>query len=159
MSEPKASLPDLVHTVSRGLRRSWMQSLTPHGITPHEWRALHIVVGHLGESEDTEASPLRQRDVAEALRIAPRSAAEVVTRLVELGYVIRGPHPDDKRAVVVTATDSGRKVESEVRQLRDDAGAEYFASLPPQDAQELTRILSSLVAEHPAPRRAAQRHT
>lgn len=147
MNQPVA-LPDLVHTVSRGLRRSWIHALSPHGISPHEWRALHIVV-----SRQTDASPLRQRDLAEALRIAPRSAAEVVARLDELGYVTRGPHPDDKRAVVVTATQNGREVEAHVRALRDRAGAEYFSSLSPHDAAELARILGSLADEHPVPPR------
>lgn len=161
MNHSPSPLPDLVHTVSRGLRRSWIHALAPQGISPHEWRALHIVAHHGNAAEGAAdqgntaqgATPLRQCDLAEALRIAPRSAAEVVSRLEDLGYVERTPHPDDKRAVVVTITDAGQEVESSIRELRDQAGSEYFASLTPQDAGELARILGILAQEHPAPRR------
>lgn len=145
MPHSSASLPDLVHAVSRGLRRSWIHALSPHGISPHEFRALRTIAIH------TENPPLRQRDLAEALRIAPRSAAEVVTRLEDLGYVTRGPHPDDKRAVVVTATEAGRATEESIRQRKNEAGMDYFAVLNTEDAAELARILEVLVAEHPRP--------
>ncbi len=152
MSEIDASLPSLVHAVSRGLRRSWIQELEPHGITPHEWRALNIIIRSTRATDAvTDRGPLRQRDLAEALHIAPRSAAEVVRRLEELGLVSRSPHPEDKRAMLITATQAGRDVEAHVGELRDQAGTEYFASLSPQDAADLARILGKLTEEHPVP--------
>ncbi|RKW70197.1 MarR family winged helix-turn-helix transcriptional regulator [Galactobacter caseinivorans] len=135
-------LPDLVHFVSHGLRRSWMADLSPFGISPHQWRALHTIVAHDG-------APQRQRDVASQLRIAARSAAEVIGQLESEGWITRTPDPSDKRAVLLTATDAGREIEGRVSQMRAQRGSEYFATLGAQDHAELKRLLSLLVEAHP----------
>jgi DNA-binding MarR family transcriptional regulator len=153
MTQTSSSLPDLVHAVARGLRRSWIQSLEPHGITPHEWRALHTVAKRTSGPDASSEEPLRQRDLAEALRITPRSAAEVVCWLEELGLVRRSPHPSDKRALAVAVTKHGREVEAQIETLRSRSGDEYFAMLPAEDADELARILSQVLEEHPIPPR------
>lgn len=146
MMSPTPELADLVHSVSRGLRRSWIEELSPYGISPHQWRALRIVVHRA-----VNATPPRQRDVAEALRIAPRSAAEVIAQLESAGFVRRETDPDDKRAVLLFPTETGLAVEDEVSTLRSERGIAYFSTLSDQDREALERILTTLLADHPAP--------
>lgn len=144
MSPVPPELPDLVHSVSHGLRRSWMEDLAPFGISPHQWRALHTVAAHSEE-------PPRQRDVANTLRIAPRSAAEVIAQLEAAGWITRTPDPSDKRAVLLAATDAGSELDARVHAMRSERNASYFEVLNDADRAELSRLLSLLVEAHPRP--------
>ena len=84
-------------------------------------------------------------DLAEALRIAPRSATEVADGLQERGLVERTPDPRDRRAVILRPTADGRRVRAEVDAARTDDSRELFGRLPASDRAELVRILNALV--------------
>ena len=77
---PEPELGELLMRATRGLRRRWAAALEPWDLSPHHARALHVV-GDLGAP--------RLGTVAERLRIAPRSATEVVDALEERGLVER----------------------------------------------------------------------
>lgn len=51
--------------------------------------------------------PLRQRDLADQMEITPRHVTTLVDELIESALVRRTPHPDDRRAVLVSLTDQG----------------------------------------------------
>ena len=147
MTPVPPELSDLVHSVSHGLRRSWMEDLAPFGISPHQWRALHTVAAHAEHGEDLP----RQRDVANALRIAPRSAAEVIAQLEGAGWITRSQDPTDKRAVLLEATESGKDLDRRVHAMRSERSAGYFEILTEADRTELARILGVLLEAHPRP--------
>jgi len=92
----------------------------------------------------TTDGSLRVGDLAEALRIAPRSATEVVDGLVELGLLVRTADPDDRRATRVVATDEGRRVNAEVLAARTARADEVFSVLSPVERSVLARLLSTL---------------
>jgi len=144
MPPAPAELADLFHAVAGGLRRTWMEDIAPFGISPHQWRALHSIVAHGDE-------PPRQRDVALALKIAPRSAAEVIRQLEEAGWVTRSPDPRDKRAVLLIPTEAGRELDARVHAIRSERTAGYFEVLPDGDRHELARLLGTLLQAHPRP--------
>lgn len=48
--------------------------------------------------------PMRQRDLAAALKLASPSVTALVDRLVKSGHVRREPHPEDRRATIVVPT-------------------------------------------------------
>ncbi len=79
-----AELGDLLMRVARTQRRRWRDVLAPWDLSPHQARALEVVSEHDG---------VRLSDLAEALRIAPRSATEVADGLQERGLVERTPDP------------------------------------------------------------------
>jgi DNA-binding MarR family transcriptional regulator len=133
--EGTAALGDLVMRVARTLRRRWREALAPWELSPHQARALRVVCAGDG---------VRLSALAEALRIAPRSATEVADGLQERGLVQRAPDPGDRRAVVLTATAAGRRVQQEVDDARAADAAELFGRLPVADRAELGRILRSL---------------
>ncbi|PZA19717.1 MarR family transcriptional regulator, partial [Modestobacter versicolor] len=58
--------------------------------------------------------------------------------------VVRAADPADRRAVVLTPTDDGRRVQREVDAARAADAEELFARLSPGDRTELARILRSL---------------
>jgi DNA-binding MarR family transcriptional regulator len=130
-----AVLGELVMGVARTLRRRFMAALAPWDLSPHQARALRVVCGRDG---------VRLSELAEALRIAPRSATEVADGLQERGLVERSPDPADRRAVVLTPTEAGRRVQQEVDAARGADASELFARLPAADRSELARLLRTL---------------
>jgi DNA-binding MarR family transcriptional regulator len=130
-----AELADLLIRAARTIRRRWREVLTPWDLSPHQARALTAVSAHEG---------LRLSDLAERLRIAPRSATEVVDGLQERGLVARSPDPSDRRAVLLRVTDQGRRIRAEIETARIADSAERFARLPVADRRDLARILRAL---------------
>ncbi|MCZ2822830.1 MULTISPECIES: MarR family winged helix-turn-helix transcriptional regulator [unclassified Modestobacter] len=130
-----ATLGDLLMRVARTLRRRFIATLAPWDLSPHQARALRVVCSRDG---------VRLSELAEALRIAPRSATEVADGLQERGLVERAADPADRRAVRLTPTEAGRRVQREVDDARAADSHELFARLSAADRAELERILRQL---------------
>ena len=150
-SADPAALGDLMHAAFRGLRKRWMQQLAPYDLTPHQFRALSAVA-RAASGADSPGAPggepgLRLKELAERLRIAPRSATEVVDQLAAKGLVERRPHPGDRRAALLSLTDEGARLRKLVQADRRREAGEFFSVLEPQDRSELARILGELMPE------------
>lgn len=130
---------DLLMGAARALRRRHAAVLARWEITPGQARALRIVVG----AED----PPRLSELAERLRIVPRSATEVVDALEQRGLVGRRPDPADRRATCVVATAEGERLADLVEQARAAEAEAYLATLPTADRADLRRILAKLAPE------------
>jgi DNA-binding MarR family transcriptional regulator len=128
-------LGELLVRVTRGQRRRWREALTPWDLSPHHVRALRVV---------TDRSGTRLSELAEALRIAPRSATEVADALQARGLVERTSDPTDRRAVVLTPTEEGRRVQAEIAAARAADNRDLFARLDADDRATLARILRTL---------------
>ncbi len=142
-SVDSAILGELMHAAFRGLRGRWIKQLAPFDLTPHQFRALNAV------ARSGDDGGLRLKDLADLLRIAPRSATEVVDQLEAKNLVKRGPDPSDRRATLITLTEQGISIRTEVRQDRARQADEYFAVLSGEDRAELERILGKLAEENP----------
>lgn len=165
-----AELGDLFHTVFRRLRRRWSDQLAPVGLSPHQFRALSALAGHHqhgvpgaedapdgggpdgagpgaghGACEADHAEGLRVRELAEHLRIAPRSATEVVDQLEAKGLVERRPDPADRRALSVRVTEAGASVRRTIMTERRRQAGDFFSTLEPADRVELARLLERLL--------------
>jgi len=132
---PTTELGDLLMRSARTLRRRFGAVLAPWELSPHQARALRVVGSRDG---------VRLSELAEALRIAPRSATEVADGLQERGLVQRMTDPADRRAVVLRPTEAGRRVQREVDDARAADAAELFGRLSAADRADLARILRSL---------------
>jgi DNA-binding MarR family transcriptional regulator len=135
VSDDAEVLGELLLRAARGQRRRWRDTLAPWELSPHHARALRVV---------TERAGTRLSDLAEALHIAPRSATEVVDALQARGLVERVPDPTDRRAVVLTPTDQGRRVQREIAAARAADTRDLFARLDDADRAALARILRTL---------------
>ncbi|MEO7446831.1 MAG: MarR family transcriptional regulator [Humibacillus sp.] len=128
------SLDELLVGAARALRRRWTTDLG-HDLSPHDARALRVI-GHHG--------PTRLGVVAEHLRIAPRSATDVVDRLEARGLVRRSPDPADRRAMTVSLTTDGDAALAEVEVARRSGAAAFFEPLSDRDRATLARLLGRL---------------
>jgi len=126
---------DLLMAVGRALRRRVAAALESYDVTPGQSRALHVVVEH-GASRPSE--------IADALRIAPRSATEVVDALEARGLVTREPDPTDRRAKLVEATGKGKKLARKAEEILATPPAALSAL--GEDELETLRALRKLLA-------------
>jgi DNA-binding MarR family transcriptional regulator len=133
-SDPGA-LGDLLMHVARLQRRRWRDALAPWDLLPSQARALRVVTGR---------EAVRLSDLAEALRIAPRSATEVVDALEDRGLVSRTPDPTDRRAVLIRASPEGLRIVGELDAARAADSRALFARLSAEDRAVLGRILAEL---------------
>lgn len=122
--------------VARRLRRAWLVDLSAHDLSPHELRALRVAA-------DRDEAP-RLRDLADALRIAPRSVTDVVDALEAKGLVERRPDPADRRASVVVVTDRGSRTQAAVHEARRRSVAGQMGALSAQQRAALTDALTTL---------------
>lgn len=128
-------LADLFWVVARRLRHLSREAHVEWDVTPAQSRALRVLVEHEG---------LRPSVLSERLRIAPRSATEVVDALVERGLAVRRPDPGDRRATLVEVTDRGREAVEAIHRARIVGSEAFFAVLSPQERADLVRILGRL---------------
>ncbi len=128
-------LGDLVMRVARDLRRTGMAAYEPYDLAPHHARALRVVSHH---------GTMRLGELAQHLRVAPRSVTDVVDALEERGLAERTPDPTDRRAQVVGLTPEGRRLVDEVDTARRSGAEAHFGRLSERDRASLRRILERL---------------
>ncbi len=121
--------------VSRKLRNLAREALAAWDVTPSQARALAAL---------RRGGAQRLGELAEHLRIVPRSATEVVDALAERGLVERQPDPADRRATLVALTARGAEVATAIRAARQSGAGNLFARLPDPDRAELARLLAAL---------------
>ncbi len=135
MDDTDEPLVDEFWALSRRLRAMAREALAEWDVTPSQARALGVLRRH---------GPLRLGDLAEHLRIVPRSVTEVVDALEERALVVRRPDPADRRATLVALTARGDEVAAGIRAARTSGAGSLFAQLPAPDRAELARILTAL---------------
>jgi DNA-binding MarR family transcriptional regulator len=127
---------DLLFATARLLRRRFMAALAEYDVTPAQARALRVICV-------ADSAP-RLADVAEGLRVAPRTATELVDALEAAGLVERAADPDDRRATRVQTTGAGRRLSEVIGRTRREEAGRFLADLPEGDRRELHRILQRL---------------
>lgn len=134
---PDADLGELLLHAAHQFRRSWAESLGRWDLSPHQAMALRTA-----HAEDGG----RVSDLAARLRIAARSATEVVDSLEERGLVRRCPSPTDRRAVLVQVTEEGRALATRVEGARKEAQLAILDRLDVSERQQLEQLLRALIA-------------
>ncbi|HUL26911.1 MAG TPA: MarR family transcriptional regulator [Streptosporangiaceae bacterium] len=129
------ALAEAFWAVARQLRETSQETLAPWDITPSHFRALRVL---------KRRGVMRLSELSDLLRIAPRSATEVVDGLESRGLVQRRPDPGDRRATLVEVTERGAEVLDTIRAARGTETERAFGQLSPTDRAHLARILRKL---------------
>lgn len=135
-SDMAAEVGDLLHEVSRRIRRAASVELEPLGLTGAQARALRTLARC--------GAPIRMSGLAEQLRIARRSATSVVDDLVGKGLVARHGDPSDRRAITVDVTTAGRRVLRRLDDRRHAVVADATAGMSAADLATLRDLLRRL---------------
>lgn len=139
MAPHQTHTADLVMALARRIRRAHLEALGEWQVTPSQSRALRAVA--------SRPEGVRPSVLAEELRIAPRSATEVVDALEDRGWVSRSPDPGDRRATVLTLTDAGQALVARVDDVRRSASEGVLDVLTPAQRRTLHDILAVVVEE------------
>jgi DNA-binding MarR family transcriptional regulator len=136
-----AQVADLLHRLTRRLRRAQAEALAPAGLTPAQERALRMIGRH--------QEPPRMTELADELGIVPRSLTSVIDSLEEAGLVRREIDPRNRRATLLHLTSRGAAIREDMRTARRTAAEELLAPLSPADRETLTRLLTEMTGELP----------
>lgn len=139
-NDDPAQLADLLHRLTKRLRRAQAERLAPLGLTPAQERALRVIAWSV--------QPPRMAELADRLGIAPRSVTTVVDALEEAGLTRREIDPDNRRAIRLHLTERGMAVRDDMRDARRHAAEDLFAPLTAHDRGTLVRLLT-LMDEKP----------
>ena len=136
--EDPVQLADLLHGLTKRLRRAQADGLAPLGLTPAQGRALRII------ARGGDEEPLRMTELAERLGIVPRSLTTVIDALEEAGLVRREIDPRNRRAILLRLTERGTAVRDDLRDARRRAAEDLFAPLSAADRKTLAGLLTLL---------------
>src|ERR1700733_13530966 len=134
--EDPVQLADLLHRLTKRMRRAQAEQLASLGLTPAQERALRMIAR-------AEESP-RMTELADRLGIVPRSLTTVIDALEEAGLVRREIDPRNRRAILLRLTDHGAAVRDDLREARRRAAEDLFAPLSAEDRKALARLLTLL---------------
>lgn len=123
----------------------------PHGHGPHDPKRMQAFAQARLLSLLTEyENGVRQKVLAEEMRINPSSTSELISKLESEGYVARTVDPDDKRATLIALTEVGRARAYEMEDERNEKFAKVFEPLTAKEKEQLLKLLEKLV---PTPER------
>jgi len=141
---PQITSAELVERLMRSahrLRRASMKSLAALGLTPAQERMLRLV--SRGEG------PVRMGELAARMGIVPRSATSLVDALEGEGLVQRAIDPANRRSILVTLTERGTRVQTDMAAARTEAGEDLFAQLGADERLLLAELLDKVAPPEP----------
>jgi DNA-binding MarR family transcriptional regulator len=83
-------------------------------------------------------------DVARFINVTKATASSMVARMVEKGYVNRLDDPNERRCVMLTATDTGREIYLRARAHALTAVADVLENVSAQDREKIAAGLELL---------------
>jgi DNA-binding MarR family transcriptional regulator len=111
---------------------SMQRELGTRGLT----RARAEVIWRLAQS-----GSLTQTDLSRALRCTPRNVTGLLDALENAALIIRRPHPDDRRATLVSLTARGTRASAAWAKNYEKLASTLFANI---DSNELGRFIRTL---------------
>lgn len=90
--------------------------------------------------------PSTQREIANALHVSGKNVSLLVDALEKHDYVRREPHPDDRRAVLVTLTDSAVELMSTMQHEHAELAETLVSAVAPEDLASVERGIGAIVA-------------
>ncbi len=109
--------------------------LAPHGITPPQFALLAFLWKRDG---------LSQTELTEKTDVDRTTLSGLIDRLEKQGLVARTPHPNDRRAYLVTLTPAGRQLEGELTPLALRVRQQICTGLSPDEYEQLCQLLNRM---------------
>jgi DNA-binding MarR family transcriptional regulator len=136
----KSELIDEIVTLQRQLNKI----LGPFAAKP--WIDLGLTIAQLKSLffiADQETTNFKK--LAEALGVTPPNITGIVDRLVEQGLVTRNENPEDRRIMLLQATEKGKNLLDNLRETRTVRMAQILTHMSPEDLAMLLKGLKSFV--------------
>ncbi|WP_328909459.1 MarR family winged helix-turn-helix transcriptional regulator [Streptomyces sp. NBC_00234] len=91
-----------------------------------------------------DSGAVRQSDLIRAMELDPSTVTKMLQRLEQTGHVRRRPDPDDRRAVLVEATDDSCALLADVRSAWATLEEHTLVGLAPAERTEFARLLAKV---------------
>lgn len=92
-----------------------------------------------------QREPMVQRELSQALRCTPRHVTGLIDILEAQGWVVRSPHPTDRRATLVRLTERGRTAAARMHAERQESAAALFGDVPVGDLATFVAVLDQVL--------------
>lgn len=112
------------------------EALRPYDLTFPRFEALVLLVF-------SRAGALPLGKMGERLLVHPASVTNIIDRLEAQGLVTRTPHPTDRRTILASITDEGRRVTEEAAKIVAKS-AFGLEGLSEREVDQLTTILAKV---------------
>ena len=130
--EPQVFATYWINYVSRHVQKRFEKAVRPLGFG----------FAYVGVATELERSgPLLQRDLALQYGVEQPTMAALLTRMERDGLVSRKPHPEDKRASLISLTAKGKSKLPHVKQKLVEEAQTATAGLSKADAEMLVSLL------------------
>ncbi|MEU6675199.1 MarR family transcriptional regulator [Streptomyces sp. NPDC046925] len=93
-----------------------------------------------------DAGAARQSDIIKAVGLDPSTVTKMLQRLEQAGHVQRRPDPDDRRGVLVEATEASCGLLADVERAWGALEEQTLAGFDDRDRAELVRLLGRVEA-------------
>jgi len=91
--------------------------------------------------------PLRLCDLSDGVLLSQPALSRMVDRLIDRGFLLKDPDPDDKRATRLSLTERGAELQREIGWGHGKSIYQELRSrLTPEEQRELRRLCEKLVA-------------
>jgi DNA-binding MarR family transcriptional regulator len=128
MPDSSSSLSADLRAATLRLARRLRQEKADDDVSESQMSVLAYLVRHDSQTPNALAS---------WEHVSPPSMNRTLNSLEDAGYVTRTPSDDDRRKVIVTATDAGRRVVHETRRRRDAWLDQRLEALSGEERQAL----------------------
>lgn len=118
---------------------------------PEAWLELDLTIAQLKSLLFIAGQEVTNfKKLAAALAVTPASVTGIVDRLVEQGLVSRTENPEDRRMLLLKATERGATLLTKLRESRISHVSEILAQLSMEELSALAQGLTALAsaAEH-----------
>ncbi len=129
------ALADRLHSTAIHLLRLVRVQDAKSGIGPAQLSALSVIVF---------GGPISLNDLARAEQVRPPTMSRIVDGLEAGGLARRRAHPDDRRAVMIEATEKGTGILQKGRKLRVRFLASHLAGLSGAERDHIARAVAAL---------------
>ena len=130
------SLGWLLNNAARLSSRRLSMKLADYNVTPPQWGVLVA----LWEQDGLSLSELAKRSFFDG-----PTMTGIVDRLEKAGLVVRRRDSTDRRVISVYLTDEGRKLQSILPPLSDEANEEAVAGLSQEEVDRFTETLRKVI--------------
>lgn len=137
MTEPKLddTLGYILNRVARKIHYQLNDLFKGWGITVDQWIALRFIA---------EDGPLCQKSLAEKLEKNPNTIKAMVDQLSKRELIHREPDENDKRLMVLTLSDKGRSLISEIEPKEEEINTCVTNGLTEEEERTVIRLLRKL---------------
>ena len=138
-------LPALLDDLSAIAFKEFKQRLDEAGHSP-------IRAGHGCVFRFIHEGGSRLTDLSDSSGLTKQAVGEVVADLERLGYVERGPDPDDGRAKVIRLTDLGAEAQTVAVGIFEEIERSWAERFGAQRVEAMRALLEEMTADEPAGR-------